>query len=106
MLEPTCLCVYVYSGAHRGQKKELDAQKLELWTGGSPPPPVWVLELNPGPLQDQQLDFLAQPFLQLSKDDSDERVKISSVEKACYFLEITSMFMIKVFVGIRMAKAF
>lgn len=70
------------------------------------PPPMWVLELNLGPLQDQQLDFLAQPFFQLSKDDSDERVKISSVEKACYFLEITSMFMIKVFVGIRMAKAF
>lgn len=56
------MCTMGRSGAHRGQKKELDAQKLELWADVSYL--MWVLELNPGLLQDWQLLLPAQPFLQ------------------------------------------
>lgn len=49
-----CMCVrYMYDrGTHRGQKRVLDPLGLELW--GIVSQPIWVLESQLKPLEEQQ----------------------------------------------------
>jgi hypothetical protein len=81
-----CVCVCVpalHRGTHEGQKRVLDAWEMEVVVSQL----IWMLETNPGPLQENYAPFTAESSLQPL------RVDFSLARRTALFLSVTRKFM-------------